>query len=82
MNVLTRAYKNKEQNSLKKDIRILSKVKKFLLFVGVMLVAMNAAIFLGTYAAGKPFEFNYIFNVVCPLICAVSSWQIAEVNTK
>ena len=57
-------------------------MKKFLLFVGVMLVAMNAAIFLGTYAAGKPFEFNYIFNVVSPLICAVSSWQIAGVNTK
>ena len=52
------------------------------LFVGVMLVAMNAAIFLGTYAAGKPFEFTYIFNVVSPLICAVFSWQIAEVNTK
>ena len=67
---------------MRKDIRVLSKVKKFLLFVGVMLVAMNAAIIFGIYIAGKPFEFNYIFNVVCPLICAVSSWQIAEVNTK
>ena len=59
-----------------------NEVKKLFIYAVVMLVAMNAAIFLGTYAAGKPFEFNYIFNVVSPLIGAVFSWQIAEVNTK
>ena len=57
-------------------------MKKFILFVVVMLVAMNAAIFLGTYVAGNPFEFSFIFNVVAPLICALSSWQIAEVNAN
>ena len=57
-------------------------MKKLFIYAVVMLVAMNAAIIFGIYIVGKPFEFNYIVNVVAPLICAVSSWQIAEVKAN
>ena len=59
-----------------------NEVKKLFMYAVVMLVAINAAIIFGIYIAGKPFEFNYIVNVVAPLICAVSSWQIVEVKAN
>ena len=57
-------------------------MKKLVLNVVLMLVAINAAIFLGTYVAGKPFEFNYIFNLVTPVICAVAAWETEQRKSK
>ena len=50
-------------------------MKKLVLNMILMLAVMNVAIFLGAYISGKPFEFNLIFNLVTPIICAVASWQ-------
>ena len=57
-------------------------MRKLVLHVVLMLAAMNAAIFLGTYVAGKPFEFNFIFNLVTPIICAVAAWQTEQKKTR
>ena len=57
-------------------------MKKLVLNVVLMLVAMNAAIYLGTFVAGKPFEFNFIFNLVTPVICAVAAWQTEQKKTR
>lgn len=57
-------------------------MKKLVLNVILMLAATNAAIFLGTYVAGKPFEFNFIFNLAAPILCAVAAWQAEEKKAK
>ena len=57
-------------------------MKKLVLNVVLMLAAMNAAIFLGTCVAGKPFEFNFIFNLVMPVICAVAAWQTEQKKSR
>ena len=57
-------------------------MKKLVLNVILMLAVMNAAFFLGIYVTGKPFEFNLIFNLVTPIICAVVSWQAEQIKTK
>ena len=40
----------------------------------VMLVAINAAWVLGTAVAGKPLVFNFLFNLITPIICAFAVW--------
>jgi len=49
-------------------------VKKFVMNVVVMFAAINAAWILGTVAAGKPLEFNFLFNIITPIICGFAVW--------
>ncbi len=53
-------------------------MKKLVLNVILMLVAMNAAIYLGICVAGTSFEFNFILNLVAPIICAVAAWETEQ----
>ena len=48
----------------------------------VMLVAINAAIFLGSVVSGGAFVFNPIFNVVVPVICAVGQTEVENKKAK
>ena len=57
-------------------------MKKLVSNVILMLAVMNAAIFLGTYISGKPFELNLVFNLVTPIICAVVSWQVDQKRAR
>ena len=49
-------------------------VKKFVMNVVVMLIAINVVWFLGTALAGKPLEFNFLFNFITPIICGFAVW--------
>ena len=57
-------------------------VKKFVLNVVVMLVAINAVWLLGTFAVGKPLIFNFLFNVVTPIICGFAVWGDEDHKAK
>lgn len=50
--------------------------------VVVMLVAINAAWVLGTAVAGKPLVFNFLFNLITPIICAFAVWGDEKQNAK
>ena len=49
-------------------------MKKFFVNVVVMLIAINAAWVLGTAVAGKTLVFNFLFNIITPIICGFAVW--------
>ncbi len=48
-------------------------MKKFAAIAVLMLVYMNAAVFLAACIANKPFCFGLIPNVAVPLLCAFAA---------
>ena len=48
-------------------------MKKFAMIAILMLVYMNAAVFLAACIADKPFSFGLIPNVVIPILCAFAA---------
>ena len=64
-------YYTRNQNNREKEGNT---VKKFIMNVVVMFAAINAAWILGTVAAGKPLEFNFLFNIITPIICGFAVW--------
>ena len=57
-------------------------MKKFVMNVVVMLVAINAVWILGTLAVGKPLAFNLLFNVITPVICGFTVWGDEDHKAK
>lgn len=41
-------------------------------------VLMNAVLFVGAVIFGSGFEFNPIYNLVVPVICALASWELSR----
>ena len=48
-------------------------MKKFAAIAVLMLVYMNAAVFLAACIANKPFSFGLIPNVAIPILCAFAA---------
>ena len=57
-------------------------MKKFVLNVVVMFAAINAVWLLGTAIAGKPLEFNFLFNIITPIICGFAVWEDEDHKAK
>ena len=51
-------------------------MKKLLLNIVLFLVMMNTADYLACYISGKPFVFNFLFDIVTPILCAVTAWAM------
>ena len=41
-------------------------------------VLMNAVPVSGACMAGTDFSFNFLFNVLVPLICAFAAWEVEQ----
>ena len=48
---------------------------KFILTALFYIIVMNAVMFIGANIAGSDFTFNFIINVVTPVICAYASYE-------
>ena len=51
------------------------KMKKFVIRMILMLVAVNAVIFLVSVAADKPFIYNFFLNLAMPVVAVVAGWE-------
>ena len=50
------------------------KMKKFVIRMILMLVAVNAVILLVSYAADKPFIYNFFLNLAIPAVAVLACW--------
>ncbi|MBR6353788.1 MAG: hypothetical protein IKS25_06645 [Oscillospiraceae bacterium] len=57
-------------------------MKKLIWKAVVYIVVMNAAMLAGTYISGGAFEFNLIFNVTVPILCAFAAWEVEQKKAK
>lgn len=48
----------------------------------VYVVLMNAVLMIGAVAFDADFEFNFIFNLVVPVLCAFASWEVEQKKAK
>ncbi len=55
---------------------------KFVVKALVYIVLMNAVMFLGASLLGGNYEFNYIYNLVVPVLCAYASWSVEQRKAK
>ena len=46
-------------------------MKKMMMCVTLVLIAVNAALFLAALSIGKPFSFHLVPNVVAPVLAAL-----------
>ncbi len=57
-------------------------MKKFLINVVLMMVILNAVIFLGSCVAGRSFEFTLALNLIAPVLCALVTLEEAAKRAK
>lgn len=55
---------------------------KFVVKALVYIVLMNAVMSLGVGLLGGDYEFNYLFNLVVPVLCAYASWSVERRKGK
>ena len=55
---------------------------KLVMNIVLTLIAMNLAMYLGTMIAGRPFEFNFFFSAIMPIICAFVAWETDKNRAK
>ncbi len=48
----------------------------------VYVFLMNAVLFVGACLVGVRYGFNYIFNLVIPVICAFTAWKVEQNKAK
>ena len=51
---------------------------KFIMKAVLYVVLMNAVLFVGGAIFESGFDFNPIFNLVVPVICAFASWEVEK----
>ena len=51
---------------------------KFIMKAVLYVVLMNAVLFVGAAIFESDFDFNPIFNLVVPVICAYASWEVEK----
>ena len=55
---------------------------KFVVKALFYIVLMNAVMSLGVGLLGGDYEFNYLFNLVVPVLCAYASWSVERRKAK
>lgn len=55
---------------------------KFVMKAMVYVVLMNAVLFAGAVFFDCDVEFNPIFHLVVPIICAYASWDVEQKKAK
>ena len=50
-------------------------MKKILIQIAMSILAVNAFIFLGTYAIDRPFIYNFFLNLAIPSVGALACWR-------
>ncbi len=51
-------------------------MKKILIQIVLAILAVNAFIFLGTYAIDRPFIYNFFLNLAIPSVGALACWGV------
>lgn len=51
-------------------------MKRFLIQIVLAILAVNAFIFLGTYAIDRPFIYNFFLNLAIPSVGALACWGV------
>ncbi len=46
------------------------------------IVLINALIYIGCVALKRPFSFDYLYNIVVPVICAVAATEVRNRKKK
>ena len=49
-------------------------MKKILIQIVLAILAVNAFIFLGTYAIDRPFIYNFFLNLAIPTVAVLACW--------
>lgn len=49
-------------------------MKKLLLQIVLSILAVNAFLFLGTYAIDRPFIYNFFLNLAIPTVAVLACW--------
>lgn len=49
-------------------------MKKMLIQIVLSILAVNAFIFLGTYAIDRPFIYNFFLNLAMPTVAVLACW--------
>ena len=55
---------------------------KFVLKAVLYVLVMNAVLILGAGIFGGDYEFNFLFNLVVPVICAYAAWETEQRKLK
>lgn len=55
---------------------------KFILKAVLYVVLMNAVLFAGAAIIGSDFDFNPLYNLVVPVICAFASWEVEKGRSR
>ena len=51
-------------------------MKRILIQIVLAILAVNAFIFLGTYAIDRPFIYNFFLNLAIPSVGALACWGV------
>ena len=50
-------------------------MKKLMIQIVLAILAVNAFIYLGTYAIDRPFIYNFFLNLAMPVVAVVAGWE-------
>ena len=55
---------------------------KFVQKAAPYILVMNAVLFLGAFIFDGDYEFHFLFNLVVPVICAYTAWEVEQKKAR